>query len=98
MEHFQPENKPHYSYQIQLLIDSFNKGLLPEVDTITIEPRYGYVASIHYTTGDTRIIYGHDTRFNPGSSEALAKDKGYSKFILRHLGINTPKGDEFLLP
>lgn len=91
-------NKPHYSYQIQLLIDSFNSGLLPEVESITVEAQYGYVASIMYRTGDTRIIYGHDTGFNAGSSEALAKDKGYSKFILRHLGINTPRGEEFLLP
>lgn len=91
-------SEPHYSYQVQLLIDSFNEGLLPEVENITVEPRYGYVASINYREGGTRIIYGHDTGFNAGSSEALAKDKGYSKFILRHLGINTPNGEEFLLP
>lgn len=91
-------NKAHYSYQIQLLIDSFNDGLLPEVEGITVEPRYGYIAGVDYKEGGTRIIYGHDTGFNPGSSESLAKDKGYTKFILRELGINCPNGEEFLLP
>lgn len=94
----QVANKDHYSYQIQLLINSFNDGLLPEVQSITVEPQYGYVASIHYVNGGNRIIYGHDTGFNTGSSEALAKDKGYTKFMLRELGINTPNGEEFLLP
>ncbi len=92
------ENQEHYSYQIQLLIDAFNSGLLPEVEAVTVEPRYGYVASIRYVGGSHRIIYGHDTGFNAGSSELLAKDKGYSKFMLRELGVNTPEGEEFLLP
>ena len=92
------KNREHYSYQTKLLIDMYNAGQLPEVENITVEPRYGYVASINYRDGGTRILYGHDSGFNAGSSEQLAKDKGYSKFILRKLGINCPDGDEFLLP
>ena len=98
MENTVFESKPHYTYQVQLLIDAYNNGLLPEVESITIEPRYGYLAKITYLNGSNRIIYGHDTGFNAGSSEALAKDKGYSKFILRSMGIKTPQGEEFLLP
>lgn len=91
-------SKDHYNYQIQLLIDAFNRGILPEVEGITVEPRYGHVASIDYHSSASRIIYGYDAGFNTASSKELAKDKGYSKFILRHLGIHTPKGEEFLLP
>lgn len=92
------ENKEHYTYQVKLLIDFYNQGLLPEIASITVEPRYGYVASIDYVDGGRRIIYGHDPGFNAGSAELLAKDKGYSKFMLRSLDINCPGGDEFLLP
>lgn len=92
------ESKEHYTYQTKLLISMFNTGQLPEVENIIVEPRFGYVASINYRDGGTRILYGHDPGFNSGSSEQLAKDKGYSKFMLRKLGINCPNGDEFLLP
>lgn len=92
------ESKGHYTYQVQLLVEAFNNGELPEVERITIEPSYGYMASIHYSDSRTRVIYGHDPGFNPASSDQLAKDKGYSKFILRSLDINCPNGDEFLLP
>lgn len=94
----QVANMPHYTYQVQMLIDMYNANKLPEVKSITVEPKYGYVASINYTNDTSRIIYGHDPGFNPGSSEQLAKDKGYTKFILRNLGIDCPEGDEFLLP
>ena len=92
------ENKEHYTYQVQLLIDAYNQGLLPEVERVAVEPRYGYVSSILYKNGHSRILYGHDSGFNAGSSEQLAKDKGYTKFLLRELGVNCPDGDEFLLP
>lgn len=92
------ENKQHYTYQVQMLIDMFNEGKLPEVQSISVEPRYGYVASINYFDGERKIIYGHDPGFNAGSSELLAKDKGYTKFMLREIGVKCPDGDEFLLP
>lgn len=92
------ENNAHYGYQTQLLIDFFNSGELDQVQTITVEPRYGYLATIDYVTGTRRILHGHDMGFNAGSSERLAQDKGYTKFVLRSLGINCPTGEEFLLP
>lgn len=63
------ENREHYSYQTKLLIDMYNAGKLPEVENITVKPRYGYVASINYRDGGTRILYGHNSGFNAGSSE-----------------------------
>ena len=90
--------EPHYAYQVQLLIEIFNSGQLPEVNRIIVESRYGYVASLEYKDGSQRIIYGGDTGLNSASSQALAKDKGYSKFMLRSMGIQCPEGEEFLLP
>lgn len=92
------ESRDHYTYQVKLLIDVYNAGLLPEVRQIVVEPRYGYVATIIYHSGSCRVVYGHDPGFNPGSSEKLAKDKGYTKFFLREMGIDCAPGEEFLLP
>lgn len=92
------ENKEHYAYQVQMLINMYNAGKLPEVESITVEPKYGYMGSINYHNGEHRIIYGHDPGFNAGSSEQLANDKGYSKFMLREMGVKCANGDEFLLP
>lgn len=81
-----------------MLLEAYNAGEFPEVDDVVVEPDYGYIAIIHYTTGEYKVVNGHDPGLNPGSSEGLVKDKGYTKFILRQHEINCPKGDEFLLP
>ena len=62
------ENNDHYAYQVQLLIEFYNGGQLPQVESISVEPKYGYVATIRYISGENRIIYGHDPGFNAGSS------------------------------
>ena len=100
IEHHKEPLKPReqYTYLVQLLIQAYNDGKLPGVVGITVEPDYGYVAAIEYDSGERRIIYGHDPGFNPGTSEELAKDKGYTKFMLRENDIRCAKGSEFLLP
>lgn len=90
--------REYYSNQIQFLVELFNSEKLPNVANVHVEPKYGYVAQIVYHDASTRIVYGNDPGINPGSSGDLAKDKGYTKFILRNMGIDCPDGDEFLLP
>lgn len=92
------ETRKHYTYLINILIDAYNAGKLPEIKDIIVEPEYGYVASIKYNSGERRILYGHDPGFNSGSAEQLANDKGYTKFLLRENGIDCARGSEFLLP
>lgn len=99
MSDIQPmQNHSYYTYQLRLLIDMYNAGLLPSVKELTIEPRYGYVATVTYHNGNSRVLYGHDPGINLGSSQKLAEDKGYTKFMLRQAGIACAKGEEFLLP
>jgi len=104
MEKYEPsfeiatEPKDHYAYLVNILLEAYNSNKLPEVESVLVEPDYGYIAAIQYKSGERRIIYGHDPGLNPGSSEELVKDKGYTKFILRQNGIQCPAGDEFLLP
>lgn len=92
------EPKAHYTYLTNALIEAFNSRTLPDISDITIEPDYGYFSIIHYIDGTNRVIFGHDPGLNSGASEQLANDKGYSKFVLRQLGIKCPIGKEFLLP
>jgi len=50
------------------------------------------------TDGSHRVTHGSDLGLNTAAASKLAEDKGYSKFMLRTLGVNCPDGEEFLLP
>ena len=88
----------NYPYVTRILLSLFNEGRLSNIEDIKVEKNYGYITQIKYKDGNYRITYGSDVGINSGSSEELAKDKGYTKFILKDIGINVPKGEEFLLP
>ena len=92
------KNQEHYSYVSRSLIRLFEAGVLTNVAAIIVEPEYGYFSRITYKDGSHRITYGNDLGLNPGAASDLAKDKGHTKFLLRSLVINCPKGEEFLLP
>lgn len=94
----EPKSRENYAYVTRSLIRLFNEGRLTNVSAIDVEPEYGYVARIKYTDGSYRITYGNDLGLNPGAASDLARDKGHTKFLLRTIGINCPKGEEFLLP
>jgi hypothetical protein len=74
------------------------QGALTNVVAVDIEPDYGYVARLTYMDGAHRITYGNDLGLNAAAACDLAKDKGHTKFMLRTIGVNCPKGEEFLLP
>lgn len=88
----------HYPYVTRSLLRLYGQGVFSNIVDIAVEPNYGYVARIAYKDGSNRITYGNDLGLNTGAASDLARDKGHSKFMLRTLGINCPKGDEFLLP
>lgn len=90
--------KRNYTYVTRSLIRLFNEGRLSNIENIVVEDRYGYLTRIVYKNGYNRITYGNDLGINSGASCDLAKDKGYTKFMLRDMGVNCPKGEEFLLP
>lgn len=88
----------HYAYVTRSLMNLFQQGRLTNVSTVDVEPKYGYTSRITYTDGSHRVTYGNDLGLNPGASEDLAKDKGHTKFLLRTIGVECPRGEEFLLP
>lgn len=92
------QDKAHYPYVTRSLIRLFNRGDLTNVSDVVVEPRYGYVSRIQYNNGTFRVTYGNDLGLNTGAAEDLAKDKGYTKFMLRSVGVKCPRGEEFLLP
>ncbi len=88
----------HYAYVTRSLMHLFHEGRLTNVTAVDVEPKYGYTSRITYTDGSHRVTYGNDLGLNPGASEDLAKDKGHTKFLLRTIGVECPRGEEFLLP
>lgn len=93
-----PTVHEHYTYVTRSLIRLFNEGRLSNIDSLLVEPEYGYLARIQYKDGSSRITYGNDLGLNTGTSSELAKDKGHTKFVLGHLGVTVPEGKEFLMP
>ena len=93
-----PESREHYPYVTRSLLRLFESGVLSNVSGLDVEPDYGYVARINYIDGSHRVTYGNDLGLNVGAACDLAKDKGHTKFILRQIGVNCPKGTEFILP
>lgn len=93
-----PEIKTHYPYVTRSVVRLFGMRALTNVESVDVEPKYGYVTRLNYTNGDHRVTYGNDLGLNTGSAQDLAKDKGHTKFILRQIGVNCPDGEEFLLP
>ena len=93
-----PENREHYPYVTRSLLRLHEEGGLRNVASIDVEPDYGYIARLNYQDGSHRITYGNDLGLNIGAACDLAKDKGHTKFMLKQIDINHPKGSTFLLP
>jgi D-alanine-D-alanine ligase-like ATP-grasp enzyme len=88
----------HYSYVTRSLLRLHDEGMLSNVTSVDVEPKYGYTTRLTYTDGSYRITYGNDLGLNTGAACDLAKDKGHTKFMLRTIGVNCPEGEEFLMP
>lgn len=92
------EPKQHYPFITRLLIELYQAGALPDVQTLDIEPIYGYVGRLVHKDGTARLFRGKNLDINRSSSSEIAKDKGYAKYFLQLLGYQTPSGKVFLLP
>jgi len=88
----------HYPFITRLLIELFESGSLPNVESIRIEPVYGYVGRIVYRDGTVRFYRGSSMGLNRLGASEIARDKGYTKFFLEQLGYRTPRGKTFLSP
>lgn len=97
-ERILPPAQEHYPYLTRALLRLYNEGFLPNVASVDVEPDYGRTSRLTYTDGRHRFIYGNDLGLNSGAAEKFANDKGYSKFLLRAIGVDCPAGAEFLLP
>ncbi len=91
-------SEKHYPFITRTLIDLFSSGLLPNVESIQIEPVYGYVGRIVYRNGLVRLYKGSSMGINNLGASEISKDKGYTKYFLSALGYATPQGQVFLLP
>jgi D-alanine-D-alanine ligase-like ATP-grasp enzyme len=93
-----PEAKPHYPFLTRLMLDLFNTGELPAIETIDLETDFGYVGRVLYKNGNIRYFKGSNLNVNWHASAEIALDKGYTKYFLQQFGYATPIGKTFLTP
>jgi glutathione synthase/RimK-type ligase-like ATP-grasp enzyme len=90
--------KDHYPHITRFITTLFDRGDLPNVRSIDIEPRYGYATRMTYVNGAVRITRSTDIGVNSSAAAAIAKDKDYTKHFLTKLGIECPPGETLLMP
>lgn len=93
-----PTSKAHYPFITRTLIELFNAGELPALQSLLIEPQYGYVGRLLHRDGRVRMFRATRLDLNRNGAAEIAHDKGYTKFFLQQLGYATPRGRVFLLP
>lgn len=94
-----PTSPPrHFPYVTRSVMSLFDAGKLPTVQSIDVEPSWGQYVKIRYVNGSRRITYGNDLGLNTGSAEEVAKDKGFTKQLLRRIGVKCPDGVELIMP
>jgi D-alanine-D-alanine ligase-like ATP-grasp enzyme len=81
-----------------MLIELFNEGSLSNVQSLNVEPSYGYAGQLLYKNGAVRYYKNSCLGINNLGAAEIAKDKGYAKYFLDSLGYSTPKGKVYLLP
>jgi D-alanine-D-alanine ligase-like ATP-grasp enzyme len=87
-----------FPFVTRTLLDLYERGALPAVVDVTVEPEYGYATRITYASGNVRTTFGHDLGLNSGAACHLARDKAYAKFFLQRDGVACPDGAAFILP
>lgn len=86
----------HYAYVTRMIIDLFERGLLPEIATIEVEPEYGHCTRLVYRSGGVRITRGGDVGLNSSAASALVQDKGYTRYFLESGGFHVAKGASYV--
>ncbi len=65
---------------------------------ITVEPEYGYAAQIVTPDGRKRYLLGAHFDLNTLGASAIARDKAYALYFMRHMGYPVPEGEAFFTP
>lgn len=86
----------HYPFTTQVMLNLFNQGALDQVETLDIEPDYGYVGRVLYKNGSVRYFKGSNLNFNGHGVAEILKDKNYTKYFLRQAGYQVADGKIFV--
>lgn len=81
-----------------MVLTLYQAGCLPAVASVEVEPEFGYVTRIKYRDGGVRMTRGNDVGLNAGATDAVAKDKGYTRYFLAKNGFCIPDGQTFIMP
>jgi D-alanine-D-alanine ligase-like ATP-grasp enzyme len=93
-----PVAKRSFPYLTRRIISLLEQGMLPNITDWYIDPDYGMITHLHYASGERRITYRNNPGINSVTASEVARDKGYTKTLLREGGFRVANGKEFLLP
>jgi D-alanine-D-alanine ligase-like ATP-grasp enzyme len=69
---------------------------------VELEPEFEFAGEIIFSNGKRHLFKNNELNINLAGSGAIAKDKGYTAYILKKYGFTVPKGQtffsEYLLP
>ena len=91
-------DRAHYPWVTRLLLSLHDRGELPNVARLEVEPRYGFVGRIVYRDGGIRMFIGRGLEgLNTTAAARVAGDKGWTRHFLQSLGFRCPVGEKFVL-
>jgi len=80
-----------YPFISQILAD-----IAPEMNImVELEPEFGFVGELVFHNGTRHLFRNANFNINPAGSTEIAKDKGYTNYILNKHGFNVPEGKTF---
>lgn len=64
--------------------------------TLLVEPEWGHVGQLTYTSGVRRYFRLSTLDLNGMGASQIARDKGYARFFMERMGYSIPEGKTFL--
>ncbi|QLE58777.1 cyanophycin synthetase [Nostoc sp. TCL26-01] len=78
------------------LVTSIIQKIAPQIGAVVVvDPEYELVGHITFKNGKTAFFSTAKLNINGFGSAEIAKDKGYSKFFLKHFGYKVTEGQTF---
>ncbi|MBD2342777.1 cyanophycin synthetase [Anabaena subtropica] len=78
------------------LVTSIIQKIAPQIGAVVvIDPEYELVGHITFKNGKKSLFSTNKLNINGFGSAEIAKDKGYSKFFLKHFGYKVTEGQTF---
>ena len=80
-----------YPYTSKLI-----EQIAPEINArVELEPEFQFAGEIIFSNGKRHLFRNTDLNINFAAAVAIAKDKGYTSYLLKKYGFRVPRGQTF---